>query len=144
MAACDYAWIIEVRELTKKDKEGAKAKTAFTWTEAARSAFATLKHLFTVALSLVHFHPEKSTVIETDASDWALGAVPSQIQETKRLHIRWHITRGNSSHYDAHNKELLAIVTAFRQYTRSVAGFQGALAMLRAPRSAGWLERLQT
>jgi hypothetical protein len=89
MAACDYAWIIEVRELTnlKKDKEGAKAKTAFTWTEAARSAFATLKHLFTVALSLVHFHPEKSTVIETDASDWALGAVPSQIQEMLCAHM---------------------------------------------------------
>jgi hypothetical protein len=43
-------------EVTKKDKEGVKAKTAFTWTEAAGSAFATLKRLFTEAPILVHFH----------------------------------------------------------------------------------------
>jgi hypothetical protein len=40
--------------------------------------------------------------------------------------------------------QLLAVVTAFKEYTRSVAGFQGALAVLRAPRSAGRLERLQS
>jgi hypothetical protein len=59
--------------------------TAFNWSETAGRAFATLKHLFTVAPILVHFHPEKPTVVETDASDFA------QIQETKRLHpVAYH------------------------------------------------------
>jgi hypothetical protein len=115
MAACDYAWIIEVWEPSKQDKEGAKAKTAFTWTEAARSAFATLKHLFTAAPILVHFHPEKPMVVETAHRKF----------RRPRGSIRWHITRGNSSHYDAHNKELLAVVTAFKEWEhmlKSVAG----------------------
>jgi hypothetical protein len=53
------------------------ALTAFNWAEAARSALVTSKHLFTVAPILVHFHPEKPTVVETDASDFALGTVLS-------------------------------------------------------------------
>jgi DNA-binding transcriptional regulator LsrR (DeoR family) len=67
--------------------KAAEELTAFNWSETAGRAFATLKHLFTVAPILVHFHPEKPTVVETDASDFALGAVLSQIQETKRLHL---------------------------------------------------------
>jgi hypothetical protein len=68
-----------------------KEPTAFNWAEAARSALATSKHLFTMAPILVHFHPQKPRVVETDTSDWALGAVPSQIQETKRLHpVAYH------------------------------------------------------
>jgi DNA-binding transcriptional regulator LsrR (DeoR family) len=100
--------------------------TAFNWGEAARSALATLKHLFTVAPILVHFHPEKPTVVETDASDFTLGAVLSQIQETKRLHpVAYHSRKFKPAkiNYDVHDKELLAIVTAFKEYTRSVAGF---------------------
>jgi hypothetical protein len=67
------------------------ALTAFNWAEAARSALVTSRHPFTVAPILVHFHPETPTVIETDASDFALAAVLSQIQETKRLHpVAYH------------------------------------------------------
>jgi hypothetical protein len=66
-------------------------QTAFDWSETAGRAFATLKHLFTVAPILVYFRPEKPTVVETDASDFVLDAVPSQIQETKRLHpVAYH------------------------------------------------------
>jgi hypothetical protein len=52
-------------ELTKQE-----AKKMFTWSEAAGSAFATSKRLFTEAPILVHFHPEKPTVVETDASTY--------------------------------------------------------------------------
>jgi hypothetical protein len=101
------------------------ALTAFNWAEAARSALVTSKHPFTVAPILVHFHPEKPTVVETDASDFPLGAVLSQFQETKRLHpVAYHSRKFKpAENYDAHNKELFAIVTAFKKYTRSVAGF---------------------
>jgi hypothetical protein len=44
--------------------------------------------LFLKAPILVHFHPEKPTVVETDASDCALGTVLSQVQpeESSGLH----------------------------------------------------------
>jgi hypothetical protein len=69
------------------------ALMAFNWTEAARSALVTSKHLFTVAPILVHSHPEKPTVIETAASDFALVAVLSQIQEAERLHLAAYHSR---------------------------------------------------
>jgi hypothetical protein len=83
------------------------ALTAFNWAEAARSALVTSKHLFTVAPILVHFHPEKPTVVETDASDFALGVVLSQIQETKRLHpVAYHSRKFKPAeiNYDVHDK----------------------------------------
>jgi hypothetical protein len=95
------------------------ALTAFNWAEAARSALVTSKHLFTVAPILVHFHPEKPTVVETDASDFTLGAVLSQIQEIKRLHpVAYHSRKFKPAeiNYDVHDKERLAVVTAFKEW----------------------------
>jgi hypothetical protein len=98
------------------------ALTAFNWAEAARSTLVTSKHLFTVAPILVHFHPERPTVIETDA------AVLSQIQETKRLHpVAYHSRKFKPAeiNYDVHDKEMLEIVTAFKEWEhmlKSVAG----------------------
>jgi hypothetical protein len=66
-----------------------------------------------VAPILVHFHPEKPTVVETDASDFTLGVVLSQIQETKRLHLRKF--KPAEINYDVHDKEMLAIVTALKE-----------------------------
>jgi kynurenine formamidase len=78
----------------------------------------TSKHLFTVAPILVHFHPEKPTVIETDASDFALAAVLSQIQETERLHpVAYHSRKFMPAEIN-YNVQLLAVVTAFKEYTR--------------------------
>jgi hypothetical protein len=76
----------------------------------------------------VHFHPEKPTVVETDASDFALGAVLSQIQQTKRLHPVAYQSRKFKPaeiNYDVHDKEMLAIVMAFKEWEhmlKSVAG----------------------
>ena len=58
-------------ELTKKDKE-------FEWTTAAQGAFNQLKQAFTRAPILLTFDPEKPIVVETDISDYILGAVLSQ------------------------------------------------------------------
>jgi hypothetical protein len=81
-------------ELTKKDKNAQNVKhpknaknASFVWTEECQQAFDRLKALFTEAPILEYFHPKKPTVVETDASDFALGAVLSQMQpESSRLH----------------------------------------------------------
>jgi hypothetical protein len=57
--------------LTKKD-------VAFEWTQEAQDAFDALKQAFTTAPVLIAFDPEKEITVETDASDYALGAVLSQ------------------------------------------------------------------
>jgi hypothetical protein len=96
------------------------ALTAFNWAEAARSVLVTSKHLFTVAPILVHFHSEKPTVVETDASDFALAEVLSQTQETKRLHpVAYHSRKFMPAEIN-YDVQLLAVVTALKEYTRSL------------------------
>ena len=50
----------------------------FLWTAACEDAFRNLKIKFTSAPILRHFDPERITQMETDASDFAIGAVLSQ------------------------------------------------------------------
>ena len=47
------------------------------WTAACEEAFKRLKELFTSEPVIRHFHPSHRTVVETDASDFAKGAVLS-------------------------------------------------------------------
>ena len=53
--------------------KGDKAK--FYWGPKQEAAFTELKKQFVTALILEHFHPDRGTVVETDASDFALGCV---------------------------------------------------------------------
>jgi len=62
---------VPLTELTKKGEE-------FKWTAEAQKAFDTLKKAFTQAPVLLTFDAEKEIVVETDSSDYALGAVLSQ------------------------------------------------------------------
>ena len=91
----------------------------FVWTEKCQEAFEELKRRFCTAPILEHFQPDRSTVLETDASDFALGCVLSQIAADKKLHpVAFHSRKFNSAeeNYDIHDKEMLAIVTAFKEW----------------------------
>ncbi|MBW0552757.1 hypothetical protein O181_092472, partial [Austropuccinia psidii MF-1] len=50
--------------------------------EEALSQFHQLKEAFITAQILSHFNPSLPTIVETDASDYALGAVPSQVSDS--------------------------------------------------------------
>jgi len=68
----DYSKITApLTDLTKKDKP-------YIWTEKAQKAFKLLKERFTSESILIMFNPEKPITIETNASDFAIGAVASQ------------------------------------------------------------------
>ncbi|KJK84693.1 hypothetical protein H633G_11590 [Metarhizium anisopliae BRIP 53284] len=54
-------------ELTKKDKQ-------WNWNDEAQCAFDKIKELITSEPVLRTFDPEKETELETDSSDFALGA----------------------------------------------------------------------
>jgi hypothetical protein len=66
-------------QLTRKDIE-------WDWMQEAEQAFQDLKQAFTTAPMLVMRDPEKPMRVETDASDFAYGAVLSQLEDDNKWH----------------------------------------------------------
>ena len=99
-------------ELTKKDQK-------FKWSPEAQKAFDELKKRFTSQSILVSFDPEKPITLETDASDRAIGVCISQSDNKGRLQpVAFYLRKFLSAEmsYEIHDKELLAIVNAFKQW----------------------------
>ena len=93
--------------------------TPFLWSKDCDHAFADLKSKFTNAPILCHFQPELDTIVETDASDFALGAVLSQKQPNgATLPVAFYSRKFNPSelNYTIYDKEMLAIVEAIRTW----------------------------
>ena len=73
--------------------------------------------LFTTAPILTHWIPDKQLIVETDASDYALGAILSIVVDSGEVHpiaFHSHTFSAPELNYDTHDKELLAIFKAFR------------------------------
>ncbi|CAI7891941.1 unnamed protein product [Closterium sp. NIES-54] len=95
-----------------------KTNTPFNWEDVHQQAMEQLKTALTSAPVLILPDPEKDYVIEADASDQAVGAVLMQDQGkglqpiaylSKKLH-------GAELNYPIHDKEALAIITAFKTW----------------------------
>jgi hypothetical protein len=69
-----------VKPLTDLTKEEVKGKN-FQWSTRAEAAFNQLKINFTMAPILRNFDPKLSAVIEIDASDFAIDAILSQVED---------------------------------------------------------------
>lgn len=90
----------------------------FQWTQECQQAFTELKELFIIAPILAHFEEGRETVVETDSSGYATGAVLSQRQNDGRLAPCAYISQKLSpaeANYEIHDKELLAIIRALRE-----------------------------
>jgi hypothetical protein len=109
----DYSKIAApLMELTKKD-------VTYKWNDAARKAFETLKQAFTRAPVLITFDPDQPITVETDASDYALGAVLSQPGKDGKLQpVAYYSKKLQPAelNYEIYDKELLAIVCAFKEW----------------------------
>ncbi|CAI7846074.1 unnamed protein product [Closterium sp. NIES-53] len=95
-----------------------KKNTPFKWEDVHQQAMEQLETALTSAPVLILPDPEKDYVIEADASDQAVGAVLMQDQGkglqpiaylSKKLH-------GAEINYPIHDKEALAIITAFKTW----------------------------
>lgn len=98
----------------------------FAWSVECELAFRRLKHLFTTAPILRHYDPKLPIMMETDASDFAIGAALSQ-QHGKHWHpVAFHSRKMSPAemNYEVHDKELLAIVSAFKEWRRYCEGAQ--------------------
>jgi hypothetical protein len=106
-------------ELTKGDGKN------WMWTPEAEQAFIKLKQQFTSAPVLAHFDPARPVIMETDVSDFTLGAVLSQYDDENRLHPVAFYSRKFSPaeiNYEIHDKELLAVVNSFKHWCRYLEG----------------------
>jgi len=115
----DYsAIVLPLTNLTRKN-------VLFTWTPREQHAFQTLKTKFTSAPTLSIFDPTKPITVETDASDYALGAILSQPDCQQVLHPVAYYSRKFTPaelNYPVHDKEMLAIIAATKEWHHYLEG----------------------
>src|SRR5882724_2791773 len=111
--------VIPLIRLTRKD-------TLFIWGPNHTKVFETLKTAFTQAPILAHFNPDNPIVIETDASDYAITAIISQISpdngDIHPITFYPHSMQPAELNYEIYDKELLAIFEAFQQWHNYLEG----------------------
>jgi hypothetical protein len=98
-------------ESTKGDKND------WQWNPEKEKAFVSLKERFTTAPVLSHYNPKQQCFVETDVSDFALGAGLSQKGSDEMLHlIAYHSRKCSPAeiNYEIQDKELLAVVDSFK------------------------------
>ena len=111
----DFSEIAEpLHKLTRKDHK-------FNWTDKCHSAFETLKEKLITSPILAYPSVEKSFILDTDASDYSIGAVLSQNFDDGEKVIAYGSKSFSNSerHYCVTRKELLAVVyfvKYFRHY----------------------------
>jgi len=116
----DFAKNMEpLRKLLKKENP-------FIWDKSAEDAFQKLKDSFKADDFLIFPDPDKEFIVETDASDFAVGCILSQVSsEDNQLHpVAFHSRSLNKAeaNYTIYDKELLAIITAFETWRHHLEG----------------------
>jgi hypothetical protein len=107
-----------LHELTKKDKP-------WEWIEVHQMAFENLKNQFTKTPMLAMPNPDLPMRIECDASDFAYGAILSQLMEDNLWHPVAYISKSfnpTQRNYDVHDKELYAIAHALEAWRHYLEG----------------------
>ena len=96
--------------LTQKD-------IPWKFNSSCQDAFNSLKKAFISTSILTHWIPDTQLIVETDASDYALTAILSIVNEDNEVHpvtFHSHTFTVAELNYDTHDKELLAIFEAFK------------------------------
>ena len=115
----DYAKIARpLHDLTKKN-------IVWTWGEREADAFLALKHKVTSAPILTFPDDHKPYKVEADSSNYATGAVLSQMGNDGKWHPVAYLSKSLNSverNYEIHDKELLAIIRALEEWRHYLEG----------------------
>jgi len=106
--AKDFATIAEpLSRLTRKN-------APFIWTDEAQESFDKLKRALLEAGTLAYPHPDIPCILDTDASEVAVGAVLSQVIDGVERPIAFYsrVLNGAQKNYCPTRRELLAVVIA--------------------------------
>ena len=90
-----------------------------------RHSFNSLKEAFTSAPILTHYQPNVPIIVETDASDYVIAGILSNIcpdGEIRPVAFYSCTLTAPELNYDTHNKELLTIFEAFRSWQHYLEG----------------------
>ena len=110
--------VVPLTRLTRKS-------TVWNFSDQCCEAFNSLKKAFTTAPILTHYSPDTLLIIETDTSDYALSTIISTYLLDGEIHpIAFHSRTFTPPelNYDTHDKELLAIFTAFKVWRHYLEG----------------------
>ena len=103
----NYSFYIKpLIELLKKDKK-------YEWIESQQEAFEKIKSLFDDSMILTYADPKRPYILTTDASDFAISAVLSQMDDNNTEKIVCFVSRtlkGSECNYFTTEKEMLALV----------------------------------
>ncbi|KAI5474168.1 hypothetical protein MNV49_007998, partial [Pseudohyphozyma bogoriensis] len=133
-------FILDYSRLAKPLYDLLKKDVPFIWSPACESAFADLKHRFTTAPILRHFDKDLPTRMETDASDFAIGAILLQCFEEQWYPLAFISRTLNAAerNYDTHDKEMLAIVFACIEWRPLLLSLSDRFEILSDHRSLEW------
>lgn len=99
--------------------------TIWNWNTPQEEAFKSLKAQFTTAPMLVSPDTTKRFCIECDASDFATGAILTQLEDDQTWHPVAYLSKSlteTERNYDIHDKELLAIIRALETWRHYLEG----------------------
>lgn len=102
-----------------------KASKIFEWTDKCQQAFEEIRDAILMEPILRMPQPELPWIMETDASDYALGAALSQLHSDGKLHPVAYFSKklhGPELNYQIHDKELMAIIEAFKEWRVYLSG----------------------
>jgi len=96
----------------------------FEWTEEAQEAFDKLKQALQEATSLAFPHPEIPCIVDSDASDVAVGAVLSQVIDGIERPIVFYpkVMNHTQRNYCPTRRELLAVIAAMQHFRHYLLG----------------------
>ena len=101
-----------------------RKNTPFTWSLREGEAFEQLKEVLLHAPVLQLADPERKFFVTTDASDFAIGAVLSQVWNDGEHPIAYESRKLNAAecNYATHEKELLAVIHSLRTWRHYLLG----------------------
>ena len=104
-------------DITRRD-------TPFVWTAENHKAFEDLKRAITSGPILKYPDPERPFILETDASDFAIGAALAQEYDGLRHPVAFYSRKLNETEqrYTVHDRELLAIIDALKHWRHHLIG----------------------
>jgi len=101
-----------------------RKNTKFEWTDEAQEAFDRLKRALQEATTVAFPHPDKPCILDTDASDIAIGAVLSQVIDGVERPVAFfsRIMSQTQRNYCPIRRELLAAIAALQHFRHYLLG----------------------
>lgn len=146
------------RPLYALEKGLSKPSDPLSWNPNADRSFEDLKQSMTTTPVLKPFQPGHELILESDASEFGIGAVLNQKQKDGSMGVIAYRSRSLNNaeiNYSTYDKEMLAIIDAFREWRCYLEGNKFTLITDHAPltslksqnsvsrRQARWVEILQ-